>query len=156
MTEQKKRYYCIVPGPNGDCPLSRAACGPPALPRGKPGPARVGSVLGAALDTWTDTPLTMWSSPHRDWATCSRHVSRVTWQEDGRGTLTSGSRKVMKANALKGFGMKTSVTSPNFEKYSFRSSAVMSSVHRPTNTLHGTCCTWGEECQIFLVHLKYF
>ena len=85
MTEQKKRYYCIVPGPNGDCPLSRAACGPPALPRGKPGPARVGSVLGAALDTWTDTPLTMWSSPHRDWATCSRHVSRVTWQEDGRG-----------------------------------------------------------------------
>jgi hypothetical protein len=29
---------------------------------------------------------------------------------------TSGSKKVMKANALNGFGMKTSVTSPNFEK----------------------------------------
>ena len=55
--------------------------------------------------------------------------------------LTSGSRKVMKEKALKGFGMKTSVTSPNLEKYSLRSSAVISSVQRPTNTLQGTCCT---------------
>ena len=39
------------------------------LPRGKPGCCLLGSVLGAALETWTDTPLTMWSSPHRDWAT---------------------------------------------------------------------------------------
>ena len=47
----------------------------------------------------------------------------------------------MKAKALKGFGMKTSVTSPNLEKYSLRWSAVMSSVHLPTKTLQGTCCT---------------
>lgn len=65
-------------------------------------------------------PLIMWSSPQRDWA-------------------TSGSKNVTKLNALNGFGMKTSVTSPNFPKYSFRSSAVMSSVHLPINTLHGTC-----------------
>ena len=33
-----------------------------------------------------------------------------------KGTGTSGSRNVMKAKALKGLGMKTSVTSPNLEK----------------------------------------
>ena len=54
---------------------------------------------------------------------------------------TSGSRKVMKEKALKGLGMKTSVTSPNLEKYSLRWSEVMSSVHLPTKTLQGTCWT---------------
>ena len=53
-------------GPKGDWPLSLP--GWPG-PRGNPCCCRLGSVLGAALDTWTETPLTMWSSPHSDWAT---------------------------------------------------------------------------------------
>lgn len=65
-------------------------------------------------------PLIIWSSPQRDCA-------------------TSGSKNVTKLNALNGLGMNTSVTSPNFPKYSFKSSAVMSSVHLPIKTLHGTC-----------------
>lgn len=64
----------------------------------------------------------------------------MIWSSPQRLCATSGSRNVTKLKALKGFGMNTSVTSPNFPKYSRKSSAVKSSVHLPINTLHGTCC----------------
>lgn len=50
-------------------------------------------------------------------------------------TLTWSSANVTNANARKGLGMKTSVTSPYCMKYCLSSSVVMSSVHRPTKIL---------------------
>lgn len=47
---------------------------------------------------------------------------------------TSASLNVTKANARYGFGIKTSVISPYFEKYSRKSSAVRDSGTRPTKT----------------------
>ena len=144
-TRTKRRLSLV---PSGVRPPGAATREARARTRGVSLGRGVGHVDRHALD---DVVLATQGLGHLQQARVTCHVA------GGRqGTLTSGSRKVMKANALKGFGMKTSVTSPNFEKYSFRSSAVMSSVHRPTNTLHGTCCTWGKECQIFLVHVKYF
>lgn len=111
-----RRRAC--PGYRNRLPLGFRTLGP----RWKRGPTllRTKKSIIRFKNLICDLPLMIWSSPHSDCA-------------------TSGSKNVTKLNALKGLGIKTSVTSPNFPKYSLKSSAVKSSVHLPINTLHGTC-----------------
>lgn len=59
---------------------------------------------------------------------------------------TWSSANVTKAKARNGLGMKTSVTSPYCRKNCLRSSVVMSSVQRPTNTLRLLRGSSGPVC----------
>lgn len=114
--------------------------------------------LGSAFEMWTLTPLIIRSSPQRDWATCERRKKKIDYvdasntNKEGKkyflhiSYVTWSSANVTKAKARNGLGMNTSVTSPYCIKNCRRSSVVMSSVQRPTNTLRllsgssGPCC----------------
>ena len=80
------------------------------------------------LDICMPIPLMVMSSSQRDWA---------TWSS------TNGT----KAKALNSMGLKTSTTSPYWQKNCHSSSAVMSSVQHPVNTFllpKGSCGLWLE------------
>lgn len=72
----------------------------------------------------------------REWNHETKTDRRLTWS----------SAKVTKAKARKGLGMNTSVTSPYCIKNCLSSSAVMSSVQRPTNTFLLLIGSSGPAC----------